>query len=672
MKSFICRNKVRKINRAVKIRIYPNAEQRVQIEKTIGCSRFIYNYMLADKMEHYKKEKKMLRNTPASYKKEYPWLKEVDSLALANVQMHLESAFHKFFREPSAGFPRFKSKKSSRKSYTTNVVNGNIFLEGKYLKLPKMTAVRMKLHRPISEKWKLKSVTVSREPSGKYFASLLFCCENQTAEKRPAEKFIGIDFAMQGIYIEKTVMFMCDRTCDLFKVGNFNIKRCLLFLVCIMLLVACGENDPIESRNRHPRQQEESHSEQSGSVPAVAKEDVAAYFRFDMSRDINVALGLVEAQKETLQINGKMIKITEAVVKRKDYQKGSFVLYVTGTVNGSPFKNEFTFTGFVSKPDDYQMVNGAQAEWKANADYYAKLDFDSFYRLHKVNMFTIENLGRLVDFYSINVGGEKYLFTLEDLEKTVLEDIKYEQNQLSFYLRYNNSRSKKRISLLFDKNKYYEGKVTVNTDFIKQKYMRGIYENPSLFNGHIFSYDESAYAVEISTTLKEKSDTGNMLTLHLSMYAKGNGGLLLAEFDKIFTGFKPLSELKNELIAYSTPDLHEFVKNKLKNSNYGDVKNKFSNSIDRWIQYVEFVIKDHDSLQWEKNKWSKNVLNGLFSSVKDIYLDNVRFELNSAQLKEIGGKRFLYIVFQMIGANDLVLTSDAILFNMSIHIPSSL
>ena len=172
MKSFICRNKVRKINRAVKIRIYPNAEQRVQIDKTIGCSRFIYNCMLADKMEHYKKEKKMLRNTPASYKKEYPWLKEVDSLALANVQMHLESAFHKFFREPSAGFPRFKSKKSSRKSYTTNVVNGNIFLEGKYLKLPKMTAVRIKLHRPVSEKWKLKSVTVSREPSGKYFASL--------------------------------------------------------------------------------------------------------------------------------------------------------------------------------------------------------------------------------------------------------------------------------------------------------------------------------------------------------------------------------------------------------------------------------------------------------------------------------------------------------------------
>lgn len=71
------------MNRAVKIRIYPNKEQRVQIEKTIGCGRFIYNQMLADKISYYQKEKKMLRNTPAGYKKEYPWLKEVDSLALA-------------------------------------------------------------------------------------------------------------------------------------------------------------------------------------------------------------------------------------------------------------------------------------------------------------------------------------------------------------------------------------------------------------------------------------------------------------------------------------------------------------------------------------------------------------------------------------------------------------
>ena len=92
------------MNRAVKIRIYPNKEQRVQIEQTIGCSRFIYNQMLADKISYYQKEKKMLRNTPAGYKKEYPWLKEVDSLALANAQLHLESAFRKFFGNQYADF----------------------------------------------------------------------------------------------------------------------------------------------------------------------------------------------------------------------------------------------------------------------------------------------------------------------------------------------------------------------------------------------------------------------------------------------------------------------------------------------------------------------------------------------------------------------------------------
>ena len=79
----------------VKIRIYPNKEQITQIEKTIGCSRFLYNRMLADKIRYYQEEKKMLKNTPAGYKKEYPWLKEVDSLALANVQLNLERTFQK-------------------------------------------------------------------------------------------------------------------------------------------------------------------------------------------------------------------------------------------------------------------------------------------------------------------------------------------------------------------------------------------------------------------------------------------------------------------------------------------------------------------------------------------------------------------------------------------------
>ena len=121
----------------------------VLLAKTFGCCRFLYNQMLNDKIREYEATKKMLRNTPAMYKKAYPFLKEVDSLALANVQMHLEKAYKNFFRNPKIGFPKFKSKHRSRKSYTTNVVNGNIQVEDHRIKLPKLKWIRMKKHREI-------------------------------------------------------------------------------------------------------------------------------------------------------------------------------------------------------------------------------------------------------------------------------------------------------------------------------------------------------------------------------------------------------------------------------------------------------------------------------------------------------------------------------------------
>ena len=119
------------MNIAYRFRIYPTEEQKILLGKTFGCCRFLYNQMLNDKIQEYKKTKKMLKNTPAMYKKAYPFLKEVDSLALANVQLHLEKAYKNFFRDPKVGFPRFKSKHHSKNSYTTNVVNGNILVEGK-------------------------------------------------------------------------------------------------------------------------------------------------------------------------------------------------------------------------------------------------------------------------------------------------------------------------------------------------------------------------------------------------------------------------------------------------------------------------------------------------------------------------------------------------------------
>ena len=184
--------------KAYKYRLYPNKEQEEYFIKCFGCVRFIYNRMLSDKIEYYKKTKQKLNNTPAQYKKEFPWLKEVDSLALANAQMNLQTAYNNFFTRPETGFPNFKSKKNHYYSYTTNNQKGRVSISDRYIKLPKIGLVRVKKHREFEGI--IKSVTVSKTPSGKYFVSILVNCEEQ--EKLPqTNNKIGIDLGIKEFCI---------------------------------------------------------------------------------------------------------------------------------------------------------------------------------------------------------------------------------------------------------------------------------------------------------------------------------------------------------------------------------------------------------------------------------------------------------------------------------------
>ena len=158
--------------------------------------------MLAEKKEHYKKTGKNLSMTPARYKSEFPWLKEVDSLALCNAQLHLQTAYKNFFRDDSAGFPKFKSKKKPVRSYTTNCVNGNIALQNGRLKLPKAGWVRIRQHRKIEEGYQLKSATISQEADERYYVALLYSCEEAVYEIKKAKSAIGLDFSMKELYVD--------------------------------------------------------------------------------------------------------------------------------------------------------------------------------------------------------------------------------------------------------------------------------------------------------------------------------------------------------------------------------------------------------------------------------------------------------------------------------------
>ena len=188
------------MNRAYKFRIYPNKTQEALLAKTFGCVRFIYNKMLEDKIAHYSQTKQSLKNTPAPYKQDFEWLKEVDSMALCNAQINLQTAFKNFFQRPDMGFPKFKSKHSSKASYTTNCINNNIRLDAGKIKLPKIGWVKVKQHRQIPQSYTLKSVTVTKNCTGKYYVSILFEFE-QTIQPVTPVTCVGLDFSMKELYV---------------------------------------------------------------------------------------------------------------------------------------------------------------------------------------------------------------------------------------------------------------------------------------------------------------------------------------------------------------------------------------------------------------------------------------------------------------------------------------
>ena len=194
-------------NKAIKYRVYPTIEQSVMFVKTFGCCRKVYNLMLSDKIEGYKITGKFPTVTPAKYKKDYPYLKEVDSLALANKQMDLQAAFRNTFsksRKKNNGFPKFKSAKHSRKAYTTNNQKGTVaIIDNRFIKLPKVGNIKAIIHRIPVSNWIIKSATVSQESDGKYYISILFeftdVVNPYVADKTNA---IGLDYASDGLYVD--------------------------------------------------------------------------------------------------------------------------------------------------------------------------------------------------------------------------------------------------------------------------------------------------------------------------------------------------------------------------------------------------------------------------------------------------------------------------------------
>ncbi|HHL0974585.1 TPA: RNA-guided endonuclease TnpB family protein, partial [Bacillus cereus] len=186
------------MNKAYKFRIYPNQAQVILINKTIGCSRFVFNHFLS--LWDYAYKETVTYGTCSaklpSMKKELVWLKEVDSIAIQSSVRHLVDAYTRFFKKQNSA-PRFKSRKNNVQSYTTKQTNENIAVVGNKIKLPKLGLVRFAKSREVEGR--ILHATVRRNPSGRYFVSLLV--ETEVQELPKTHSYIGIDVGLKNFAI---------------------------------------------------------------------------------------------------------------------------------------------------------------------------------------------------------------------------------------------------------------------------------------------------------------------------------------------------------------------------------------------------------------------------------------------------------------------------------------
>jgi len=195
----------------IKARLYPSPEQAELFEKTFGSCRWLWNRMLSDQRRFYLETGKHFIPTPAKYKNEAPFLKEVDNQALIQEHNKLSQAFRVFFKDPETfGHPNFKRKKDGRDSFTAcNHVfqsGPTIYITKDGLRLTKAGIVKAKFPRRPQGWWKLKRVTVKKTRTGKYYAYILY----EHTEKAPApvtptlDTTLGLKYSMPHFYVSDT------------------------------------------------------------------------------------------------------------------------------------------------------------------------------------------------------------------------------------------------------------------------------------------------------------------------------------------------------------------------------------------------------------------------------------------------------------------------------------
>ena len=321
----------------------------------------------------------------------------------------------------------------------------------------------------------------------------------------------------------------------------------------------------------------------------------------------------------------------------------------------------------VERPSDYILGSRLVVEWDKNVDYLAKLDLDEAIATGSAKSLSWEVLRPYLHLYSTHQDGRVYQLTNEDLNGISLSSIKYSsseynKDEITFVAKYKGIISQVKPVLTFSKQDYFSKRIKPNSEFIKTKFVSGIYRDLSPWGGNLFSYDESKYVVQVTDEGKSVSHGRDELSLKARIFMRKYGNAEPSQVNFNLDGFKPLSSLKGKLVAIAQPELSDYFKRNEKLRLDLDFLNK---NFRVWRKYLKFFVRQGERSGSELRPNPDNsILEGTNRGgvdLRDLYLENPFFEVINA---ELDGDELVYTL-QFRGVNESVSFAD---FPMTVRV----
>lgn len=306
-------------------------------------------------------------------------------------------------------------------------------------------------------------------------------------------------------------------------------------------------------------------------------------------------------------------------------------------------------------PEQHEIIRRLSVRWKNNTNYQTQFDYYRLVQLKDNKFFTTQLLSKFVTFSVLPIaGGAEYILDAKDLEKLVITEISanQEKNTIELSYSYNGVSSTQKLSLAFDKTKYYTGQITQNREAIRTLYAAGVARNSQVFINRILSYDDSRYAVlsEGDGTLQSDDE----VSFSIRILSKGDGDMVLATANVLVKGFKPIKELSKELHAeVANTDFNEFIRKHAQHKEY--LRTAIPKKMTEQVKY--YVKSGNERVELFYSSSSLAPAQGRL----DIFLSEPRFIYKSIEEKSNG-----YDVVVTLGAGEPFFTHD-----FHIHVPKS-